>query len=65
MENKFMKINSVSELHKLMDIPKPKNPLVSLINYSDVHLSEIENSGKVILNFYTVSIKHNSDCKFS
>jgi len=65
MENKFIKINSVSELHKLMGIPKPKHPLVSLINYSDVHLSAIENSVKVILNFYMVSIKHNADCKFS
>ncbi|MBS3915846.1 MAG: helix-turn-helix transcriptional regulator [Bacteroidetes bacterium] len=64
-ENKIIKINSVSELHKLMGVPKPKHPLVSLINYSDVHLSSIENSVKVILNFYTVSIKHNSDCKFS
>ena len=65
MENKFMKINSISELHKLMGIPKPKHPLVSLINYSDVHLSSLVNSVKVILNFYTVSIKHNADCKFS
>ena len=64
-ENQFIKINSVSELHKLMGIPKPKHPLVSLINYSDVHLSAIENSIKVILNFYMVSIKHNADCKFS
>ena len=64
-ENQFIKINSVSELHKLMGIPKPKHPLVSLINYSDVHLSAIENSVKVILNFYMVSIKHNADCKFS
>jgi AraC-like DNA-binding protein len=64
-ENNIIKINSVSELHKLMGIPKPKHPLVSLINYSDVHLSSIENSLKVILNFYTVSIKHNADCKFN
>ena len=64
-ENNIIKINSVSELHKLMGIPKPKHPLVSLINYSDVHLSSIENSLKVILNFYMVSIKHNADCKFN
>ena len=64
-ENQFIKINSVSELHKLMGIQKPKHPLVSLINYSDVHLSAIDSSVKVILNFYMVSIKHNADCKFS
>jgi AraC family transcriptional regulator, transcriptional activator of pobA len=52
-------------LHKLRGIQKQKHPLVSLINYSDVHLSAIENSVKVILNSYNVSIKHNSDCRFS
>jgi AraC family transcriptional regulator, transcriptional activator of pobA len=65
MENKFIKINSVSELHKLMGLPKPKHPLVSLINYNDIQYAAIDNSIKAILNFYTVSIKHNADCKFN
>jgi len=65
MENKFIKINSVSELHKLMGLPKPKHPLVSLINYNDIRYAGIDNSVKAILNFYTVSIKHNADCKFN
>ncbi|MDQ0065739.1 helix-turn-helix domain-containing protein [Chryseobacterium lathyri] len=65
IENKFVKINSVSELHKLMRLPKPKHPLVSLINYNDVQYDAIDSSVKAILNFYTVSIKHNADCKFN
>ncbi|HWV74051.1 MAG TPA: helix-turn-helix transcriptional regulator [Pseudosphingobacterium sp.] len=64
-ENKFVKINSVSELHKLMRLPKPKHPLVSLINYNDVRYDAIDISVKAVLNFYTVSIKHNADCKFN
>jgi AraC family transcriptional activator of pobA len=39
--------------------------LVSLINYNDIQYAAIDNSVKVILNFYTVSIKHNADCKFN
>ena len=65
MENKFIRINSVSELHKLMGLPKPKHPLVSLINYNDFHYAAVESSVKAILNFYTVSIKNNADCKFN
>ncbi|HTN47207.1 MAG TPA: helix-turn-helix transcriptional regulator [Flavipsychrobacter sp.] len=64
-ENKIIKINSISELHKLMGIPKPKHPLVSLIDYNDIKYDAIESSVKVILNFYTISIKHNADCKFN
>lgn len=65
IENKFVKINSVSELHKLMQLPKPKHPLVSLINYNDVQYDAIDISVKAVLNFYMVSIKHNADCKFN
>jgi AraC-like DNA-binding protein len=64
-ENKIIKINSVSELHKLMGLSKPKHPLVSLINYNDIQYDAIDNSVKAILNFYTISIKHNADCKFN
>lgn len=64
-ENKIIKIDSVSELHKLMGLPKPKHPLVSLVNYKDIQYAAIEDSVKAILNFYTVSIKHNADCKFN
>ena len=64
-ENKIIKIDSVSELHKLMGLSKPKHPLVSLVNYNDIQYAAIENSVKAILNFYTVSIKHNADCKFN
>ena len=64
-ENKIIKIDSVSELHKLMGLPKPKHPLVSLVNYNDIQYAAIEDSVKAILNFYTVSIKHNADCKFN
>lgn len=64
-EHKFVRINSVSELHKLMRLPKPKHPLVSLINYNDIRYDTIDNSVRAILNFYTISIKHNADCKFN
>ncbi|WP_426278630.1 helix-turn-helix domain-containing protein [Chryseobacterium sp. S-02] len=64
-ENKIIKINSISELHKLMGLSKPKHPLVSLINYNDVKYDDIDSSVKAILNFYTISIKHNADCKFN
>ncbi|WP_375586854.1 helix-turn-helix domain-containing protein [Flagellimonas aurea] len=65
MENRFVKINSVSELHKLMGLPKPKHPLVSLIDYKEIQYDSIDDSVKAVLNFYMVSIKHSADCKFN
>lgn len=48
-------IYSISELHRLLSLPKPKHPLVSLINVTDI--KETETSGSFIYNFYLVCIK--------
>jgi AraC family transcriptional regulator, transcriptional activator of pobA len=50
-------INSVSELHRLMSLPKPSHPLITLINHSDVSTISDENKERLLLNFYNISIK--------
>lgn len=52
-------INSISELHKLMGLPKPLHPLVSLINMDEVPRSDHSEPAQFILNFYGVSLKKN------
>ena len=32
-------INSISEMHELFDLPKPKHPLVSVINHSTIPMT--------------------------
>ncbi|MBC7615007.1 MAG: AraC family transcriptional regulator [Pedobacter sp.] len=58
IEKKTIKvINSVSELHRLMSLPKPLHPLITLINHNDITtISEAKNES-LILNFYNISIK--------
>ncbi len=50
-------INSISELHRLLQMPKPEHPLISVINLKDVicHFDETQQS--VIYNFYSICIK--------
>ena len=54
-----IKINSVSELHRLMGLPKPLHPLISLIKMDDVVRSSHPQEVHFILNFYGVSLKKN------
>lgn len=54
--HKFLTINSISELCKLMGMPKPQHSLISLIRLEDITPSEYE-SINFILNFYTISLK--------
>lgn len=50
-------INSISELHRLLELPKPEHPLVSVINLSDIKCQLTEDLGSVIYNFYSICIK--------
>lgn len=50
-------INSISELHRLMALPKPMHPLVSLVRLQDVPPFEGERDVSVVLNLYTISLK--------
>jgi AraC-like DNA-binding protein len=53
-------VNSISELHRLLSLPKPEHPLVSVIN-----LKDIKPSGKksLVLNFYSVWLEKNVESK--
>ena len=58
------RFNSLSRLHKVLDIPAPMHPLVSLINNADgaIPLANLPNPH--ILNFYKISYKMNFQGKF-
>lgn len=51
-------INSISEFHKLLSLPKPLHPLVSVIKVSDMQLlTENDVWEKFSVNFYSISLK--------
>lgn len=49
--------NSISELHRVLGLPKPLHPLVSLVNYTDIQTDTTELRKAMVLNFYKVSFK--------
>lgn len=54
------KIASISELHAAMGLPKPKHPLISLVDVSKFEVTEEEVNTKVIFDFYMISLKDKS-----
>ncbi len=50
-------INSISELHRLLQLPKPAHPLVSVINFADVKCVDDEKMRSIVYNFYSVCTK--------
>jgi len=51
--------NSISELHRVLGLPKPLHPLISLVDYSGIKADTTELERGMIFNFYKISYKKN------
>ena len=50
-------LNSISEMHRAMEIPEPEHPLISIVNFKDIRQhSEILEHG-LVLNVYMIALK--------
>ena len=56
-------IQSITQLHQLLQLPKPKHPLVSLIRFEDFPPIKIEQRRRLITDFYQVTLKTECPCK--
>ncbi|MDI1234440.1 MAG: hypothetical protein PSX81_09170 [bacterium] len=54
-----VRLKSISELHRFNNISAPNHPLVSLIDYSEIKPTPVNNELKWVQEFYTISIKRN------
>lgn len=57
-------IKSISEFHRLMGLPRPEHPLISVINLEDVAWPAGTIPAKRVLDYYTISLKRNSGGNF-
>ena len=56
-ENTPLIFNSISDLHRMLGLPKPLHPLVSLVDNSRIPIDKHQLSTAFLLNFYKVSYK--------
>jgi AraC family transcriptional activator of pobA len=55
--NSPFRINSISELHRMLGLPKPLHPLISLIDNTTMVLDETYFNASFLFNFYKISFK--------
>ena len=58
------KIESISELHRLFNLPKPIHPLISVIDFEHFKFDSNEIWSSFYYDFYCVAIKKGSSGKF-
>jgi AraC-like DNA-binding protein len=58
---KSIRIKTITEFHRLRNLPKPEHPQISIINYADLKFSDEEKGQKLsaVFDFYSISIKRN------
>lgn len=65
MANKNLnRLKTISDLHRFNQLSSPEHPLISLIDYSHISPTAIENELRWIQEFYTISIKRNVTGKY-
>lgn len=50
---------SISDLHRVLELPKPEHPLVSVVNMEDIKCHFDDRYKSVVYNFYSICIKKN------
>ena len=56
-------ITSISEFHRLLSLPKPLHPLISLIDVTQIVVEEHEVWKRFSVDFYSISLKRNVTAK--
>lgn len=62
-ENGPLKISSISELHNLLQLPKPLHPLISLVDNTEMSINKELLHRNFVLNFYKISYKFSENGK--
>ncbi|MVM33861.1 helix-turn-helix domain-containing protein [Spirosoma sp. HMF4905] len=60
MKNTSIHIDSISALHKLRGLPKPKHPLVSVFRLNEVPNANAGWTGNMVIGFYCIAIKRDA-----
>jgi len=65
MTSSPIRVKTITEGHRLLDLPKPEHPLISVVNYASIRppSTEIAERG-VVFDFYYISLKKGFSNKF-
>ena len=57
------RIKTISEYHKVMGLPKPEHPLISVIDFESITYFEGKKPASIFFDFYSISLKRNFNGK--
>jgi len=57
------RIKSIAEYHRIMGLPKPEHPLISVINFESIKHLPYDESINLVFDFYSISLKRDFNVK--
>ncbi len=64
MKNRQLyKLNTITDYHQLIGLPKPEHPLISVINFDDIKRFSCDKPKSLVHNFYSIALKRNFNGK--
>jgi AraC family transcriptional activator of pobA len=57
-----LRIKTISEYHRVMGLPKPEHPLISVIDLSTIE-HPVDKAISIVFDFYSISLKRNFNAK--
>jgi len=58
-----LRIKTISEYHRVMGLPKPEHPLISVINMESIKREPGNEPLSMVFDFYSISLKRNCNTK--
>ncbi len=59
----LLRIKTITEYHRVMGLPKPEHPLISVINLESVKHMPGDNPISLVFDFYSISLKRDFNAK--
>jgi len=56
-------IKTIAEYHRLMELPKPEHPLISVVKFEDIKRRTANCPASIIHHFYSIALKKNFTAK--
>lgn len=61
--NKIHRFSTISEYHRFRGLPQPEHPLISIVNFEDMELTDDYDQISWSMDFYSIALKRNSNGK--
>jgi len=62
--NQPLRIKTITEYHRVMGLPKPEHPLISVINFESIKHLPYNESISLVFDFYSISLKRDFNARF-